>query len=92
MDEALVLMRSVFRLDIERRGKNDKGTPETGALYGALLRDMGKLWEAELVLRATLVKKERELGWGSPWSVETRNEYVLLLILALRKSRECVVG
>ena len=91
-DEALVLMRSVFRLDIEHRGKNDKGTLETGATYGALLRDVGKMWEAELVLRATLVKKERELGWESPWSVETRNEYVLLLIMALRKSRENVVG
>ena len=88
MDEALVLMRSVFSMDIEHRGKNDKGTLETGALYGALLRDVGKMWEAELVLRATLVKKERELGWGSPWTVETRNEYVLLLIMALRKSRE----
>ena len=85
-------MRSVFSMDIEHRGKNDKGTLETGALYGGLLRDVGKLWEAELVLRATLVKKERELGWESPWSVETRNEYVLLLIMALRKSRENVAG
>ncbi|KAM0795459.1 hypothetical protein BDR22DRAFT_591610 [Usnea florida] len=90
-DEALVLMRSVFRLDVEHRGKNDKGTLETGALYGGLLRDVGRLWEAEVVLRATLVKKERELGWGSPWSGETRNEYILLLIMALGKSRENVV-
>lgn len=91
-DEALVLMRSVFTMDIEHRGKNDKGTLETGAMYGALLRDVGKLWEAELVLRATLLKKERELGWGSPWTMETRNEYVLLLIMAFRKSRENVEG
>lgn len=91
-DEALVLMRSAFYLDVERRGKNDKGTLETAGQYGASLRDMGRLWEAELVLRAALMKKERELGCGSPWSVETRNDYVLLLLMALRKRREGVTG
>lgn len=84
-DEALVLMRSVFYSDIEHRGKNDRGTLQTAGRYGALLRHVGKLWEAELVLRAALEKTERELGWGSPWSVETRTEYVLLLIMARRK-------
>ena len=86
-DEALTLMRAAFLADIEHRGPNDRGTLETAGQYGALLGEVGKVWQAELVLRGTLGKEERELGGESPWCVETRREYVLLLIGAQRGGR-----
>lgn len=86
--EALTLMWAAFLSDIKYRGPNDRGTLETARQYGVLLGEVGKLWEAELVLRVTLGKVERGLGEESPWCVETRREYVLLLIGALRGRRE----
>ena len=43
MDEALILMRSVFRLDIEHRGKNDKGTLETGGAVWGVVEGCGEV-------------------------------------------------
>ena len=87
-DQALNLMRDVFWRDVEIRGKKDRNSLQSAGIYGRMLGESGKLWEGELMLRLTLAKMERELGGRSPWTVETRCDYIVLLITALMKGRK----
>ena len=87
-DQALNLMRDVFWRDVELRGKGDRNTLQSAGIYGRMLGESGKLWEGEMILRVTLAKMERELGTRSPWTVETRSDYIVLLITASMKGRK----
>ena len=87
-DQALNLMRDVFWQDVELRGKCDRNTLQSAGSYGRMLGESGKLWEGEMMLRVTLAKMERELGGRSPWAVETRCDYIVLLITASMKGRK----
>lgn len=78
--EALVDMRVVLFMDIELRGRVDRGTLETAHEYGKMCRQAGKFWEAECVLRAALRKKEVVLGVGNSWTEDTRREWVVTLV------------
>ena len=66
-------------------GRNDRGTLETTNDYGKLLRYVGKFWEAELILRAILGKGEDALEYDNPWTIETRNEYIITVLMSRRE-------
>ena len=82
--EALSLMRETFLQDCEIRGPNDTATLDTAESYGDMLGQMGKLWQGELILRATWTKMERELGNESLRPMGALRTYVSLLVRAFK--------
>ena len=91
-EEALHATRAAFYADIDLRGKRDRGTLETANDYGNLLQGMGKYYQAQGILRATLRKKEAELGEESFWTVGTRRDFVVFLCTAWKAGKAAGVG
>ena len=82
--EALCLMRQTFIQDLELRGPNHTATLDTAESYGDMLGQMGKLWQGELILRATWTKMEKELRNESSRPMGALRTYVLLLVRAFK--------
>ena len=82
--QALCLMRETFLQDLEFRGPNNTVTLDTAETYGDMLGQMGKLWQGELILRATWTKIERELGNESSRPMGSLRTYVLFLVRAFK--------
>ena len=82
--EALDLIRDTFLKDLEFRGSNNTATLDTAESYGDMLGQMGKVWQGEVILRATWTKMERELGNESSRPMGALRTYILLLAKAFR--------
>ena len=82
--EALSLIRETSLKDLESRELNHTATLDTAETYGDMLGQIGKIWQGELVLRATWTKMERELGNESSRPLGALRTYVLLLARAFK--------
>ena len=82
--QALCLMRETFLQDLELREPNNIATLDTAESYGDMLGQMGRLWQGELILRATWTKMEKELGNESSRPMGALHTYVLHLVRAVK--------